>query len=605
MSIFTLLDNRVNALSDSYRDFTDGLDNDVKRGSEFMLYSLEQVFKELQLVEIEEGITDSSYRKVGHDYGVDALYLTANRRILNSIEDLSECNEDSKFIFHLFQFKRSGLDLDSILKMKDGIQKSFIRNEIQDNLNSYLYQRTIDIASVREEIYTRYSPDQVKVIVYFIFSGVKDTVLDDPVLSPHIQEIEQILKTAGYANVDIKLIGAQELVDLQDKGDEIIESVEYVANLKYITPIEANRSLTGYICIIKSSQIANLVKVWQGALFEANIRDYYQRNELNTKIIDTCSSEDDSKYFWGLNNGMTIICRHVDEMPNNRLKLYGCQVVNGCQTANALYIALNNRERTERGENLDESKQLRLLKDGAHVLVKIIATKDRDLIFKITEATNSQTPIKTFSLRAGEDIQKNIERYLLDFGIYYERRTNFYRNQGKRNVVSIQKLFQLYLSYILDMPSQAKSHPKRLFKVKYDEVFPSEKERVVDYRLYRIPVEIDVRLNKNIRYLQRNKSIVDPYKNMLLSYGKFHIGCFYLHCIIGGNYDRALLISASERILKTLKEDKEFYSIFDKSFDDFVKFCRKNIGTNKADIPMGVRTAELDGKIKRHFAKKK
>jgi hypothetical protein len=356
---------------------------------------------------------------------------------------------------------------------------------------------------------------------------------------------------------------------------------------------------------MKGNQIANLVKSWQGALFEANIRDYYQRNELNTKIIDTCSSDNDSKYFWGLNNGMTIICRQVDEMPNNRLKLYGCQVVNGCQTANALYIALSNGEKSKRGEILDEADRFRLLKDEAHVLVKIIATKDRDLIFKITEATNSQTPIKTFSLRANEDIQKNIERYLFDLGIYYERRTNFYRNQGKRNVVSIQKLFQLYLSYILNMPSQAKSHPKRLFRVKYDDVFPSEKECVVDYKLYRIPVEVDARLNKHIRYLQRNKSISGSYKNMLLSYGKFHIGCFYLHWMIGGDYDRASLISATGRIIKNLSEDKNFVLIFDKAFNDFEKFCRKNIGSNEAAIPMGVRTAELDGKIRRHFAKKK
>lgn len=603
MSIFTLLDNRITALADSYHDFLDGLvSKDVKRGAEFMLYSLEQIFKEIQLDEIEEGITDSSYRKEKHDYGIDAFYLTANRMLVNSLEDLSECNEDSKFIFHLFQFKRNSLDLDSVLKMKDGIQKSFIRKEIQEKLNSYFYQRVEDISSIRDEIYNRYSSAQVKVLVYFIFSGVKGAVLNDQVLLPHLQEIEQILKTAGYANVELRLIGAQELVDLQDKGDEIVESIEYVANLKYITPIKDDKSLTGYICIMKGSQIASLVKTWQGALFEANIRDYYQRNELNTKIIDTCSSEEDSKYFWGLNNGMTFICRQVDEMPNNRLKLYGCQIVNGCQTANALYIALSNKDMDKRSEIATGVDKLKILKDDTHVLVKIISTKDRDLIFKITEATNSQTPIKTFSLKANEDIQKNIERYLLDFNIYYERRTNYYRNQGKRNVVSIQKLFQLYLSYVLNMPSQAKSHPKRLFKVKYDEVFPSEVNHAVDYKLYRIPLEVDMRLTKHVRFLQRNKTIKDPYQNMLLSYGKFHIGCFCLHWMLGGSYDKALLISSSEKILK---DEKEFCAYFDKSFDDFEKFCRKNVGANKAAIPMGVRTAELDTKIKRHFAKKK
>ena len=41
------------------------------------------------------------------------------------------------------------------------------------------------------------------------------------------------------------MIGAQELVDLQDKGDEIVESIEYVANLKYITPIKDDKKSNG------------------------------------------------------------------------------------------------------------------------------------------------------------------------------------------------------------------------------------------------------------------------------------------------------------------------------------------------------------------------
>ncbi len=181
---------------------------------------------------------------------------------------------------------------------------------------------------------------------------------------------------------------------------------------------------------MNASEIAKLVKNWQTAIFEANIRDYYRRNDLNKKIIQTSVSEDEAKYFWSFNNGLTITCRKVEELPNDQYRLYGIQIVNGCQTSNALYLAASNSERVEflkekeknSGLNKKEQTELQkienqILNPDTTVLTKIIETNSGELVYRITETTNSQTPIKTFSLKANEDIQQNIEEYFLNHGI--------------------------------------------------------------------------------------------------------------------------------------------------------------------------------------------
>ena len=70
-------------------------------------------------------------------------------------------------------------------------------------------------------------------------------------------------------------------------------------------------------------------------------------------------SESEAKYFWSYNNGLTMTCSKVDEMPNNKYKLHNLQIVNGCQTSNSIYLSVKNRERVEELQNkIDLGEQL-------------------------------------------------------------------------------------------------------------------------------------------------------------------------------------------------------------------------------------------------------
>ena len=138
--------------------------------------------------------------------------------------------------------------------------------------------------------------------------------------------------------------------------------------------------------------------------------------------------QEESNHFWSYNNGLTITCRKVDELPNEKLKLSGIQIVNGCQTSNTIYEAFKNET----------------LKNDTFLLVKIIETENSDLIYKITEATNSQTAITMYNLKANETVHKNIETYLKEHAIYYERRVNFYKNKKVHPIIDIKKLFRVW-----------------------------------------------------------------------------------------------------------------------------------------------------------------
>ena len=97
-------------------------------------------------------------------------------------------------------------------------------------------------------------------------------------------------------------------------------------------------------------------------------------------------------------------------------------VVNGLQTSYEIFNHFSA------GASRDDKRTL---------LVRVIvidaesATSD-----KIITATNSQTKIEAINLHATEQIQRHIEMALKAHDLYYDRRKNYYRNQG----ISIQKI---------------------------------------------------------------------------------------------------------------------------------------------------------------------
>jgi hypothetical protein len=100
------------------------------------------------------------------------------------------------------------------------------------------------------------------------------------------------------------------------------------------------------------------------------------------------------------------------------------------------------------------------------------ATRDR-----VIRATNRQTSVPAASLRATDDIQRKIEMYMYSHGWFYDRRKNFYRNNGKsaERIVSIPLLAQAVMAMGLSRPDNSRARPSSLLKrdEDYERIFPS------------------------------------------------------------------------------------------------------------------------------------
>jgi hypothetical protein len=617
MSIFKVLEDKIKIESENFSDYLSDKKGDILKGSEFMLYALSQSFQNKTMEEIDVGIVDSSYKGETYDFGIDAIYITGSKDFIENLEQLESYNEDTKFIIHLFQFKKgTGVSQSDLLKFKNGIDKVLINEDIADSDNLYFYNRMLALNEIKSSLYQDFTPDNIKVVCHIAFGGIEKNITSDPLLVEELSNIQILLQNNGFINNEINILDCQKLIK-SSSDEQIIDIIEYEKTFKYITGSSKSDKLNGYISILKGKEIAELVRKHQSSIFEANIRDYYKRSGLNSKITETSSSDEEAKFFWSFNNGLTMTCNKVDELPNDKYKLYNLQIVNGCQTSNAIYQAVKNKERVDelnlkkaKGEELTKketeeltSKENLQFNDQTTILVKIIETKSDDLVYKITETTNSQTPIKAFSLKANDDIQMLIEEYLVNNNIWYERRINFYKNKGKKNIVNIQKLFQLFTSQILLKPSQVKTRPKSMFIATYDSVFPSPEVENMNFLFYLIPIKVDLALTQKIRQVRRDEEITDKYQLTMLSYGKLHFGCFILSSILKKEYGKKGIVKNSDRLLDELENNFDIH--FNYALLNFEKILKALAGNRKESIVTGVRKIELDNRIAKFVMNRK
>jgi hypothetical protein len=221
----------------------------------------------------------------------------------------------------------------------------------------------------------------------------------------------------------------------------------------------------GYIAVVRLEDYEDFITTEDGeldtALFEANVRNYEGQTDVNQSIEETLNRSDAAVDFWWLNNGVTIVASRI-QPANKILELEAPQIVNGLQTSTEIY------KRSRRDVSA---------KDGRSVLVKVIEAKDSGVRERIIRATNSQTAFGPSTLRATDQVQRQIEDYLFKHGVYYERRRRLYLNQGipLDKIVSIDLMGQALVSVVVRLPHLARSTPSKVFNREiYDLAFKLE-----------------------------------------------------------------------------------------------------------------------------------
>ncbi|MFE7780066.1 AIPR family protein [Streptomyces nigrescens] len=138
-----------------------------------------------------------------------------------------------------------------------------------------------------------------------------------------------------------------------------------------------------YIGTVTADEVAQWYERHGGELFNTNVRRSLGHTSVNAALDDSLAKNPEN--FWYFNNGITVLCESVSaeyfgrraQSAPVRLTLTDAQIVNGAQTAAALYRAL-----ADDPQALAEAK----------VMVRVIAVGQSPPGFarSVTEATNTQ-----------------------------------------------------------------------------------------------------------------------------------------------------------------------------------------------------------------------
>lgn len=244
-------------------------------------------------------------------------------------------------------------------------------------------------------------------------------------------------------------------------------------------------------------------------IFEENVRSFQgEKNEVNSKILDTLKSGDAEKFFI-LNNGITMIAEKViSDNIYRDFTVHDPQIINGCQTSNMLYrYYLDLRKECETKEELlDKLRKV-------SVPLKIIEVRNSELTSRIVETTNNQTSINSDQLYALTSIAREVQEFFNEIqdddgkqDIYYERRSNEYaykQNVIKAHTVKHDRMLSIYSATYLGLPHKSSRYVKKLKNMDTLKLVFNDENHPINffsaayaYRQY----ESEKKFNKNLRW---------------------------------------------------------------------------------------------------------
>ncbi len=209
-------------------------------------------------------------------------------------------------------------------------------------------------------------------------------------------------------------------------------------------------------------QIQALVARHGDSLFDQNIRRYLGwSNRVNLGMIQTLGASDDRPNFYFYNNGITAICHKFSynalQMKDWSVKVRDMQIINGGQTCQSIAHALAENPAADFSQSF--------------VLVRLyeLEQDDTSLVYRITSATNSQSPIELRDLRSNDNEQKRLKTDLELLGYDYKlKRDN--ASATPRTIPSTVAAESI-LAIWRRKPHLAKFATTKLFDQFYKEIF--------------------------------------------------------------------------------------------------------------------------------------
>lgn len=447
----------------------------------FEFFASSMVLKNYDLSddEIINGLTGK-----GNDGGIDGFYLFINDELLTEdLVDTCSITRGSNIELILIQSKYvSSFGEDALMKWKT-VSSNLLSLEPLERYKGRYDEKILDNFSLFGNIIRKSIRLQCKLHInyYYVTLGLTNDI--HPNVIAQKAELEQMTHSIyPSANINVNFIGADELMSIFNDPSDICVNLAFADH-------SISLGTSDLVALVNIGTYFKFITDETGKIrkryFESNVRDYQGHNAVNKSIAETLASSNNEDFWW-LNNGVTILVSKLDLVTTKEVAIINPEIVNGLQTSREIYNYFQGKP-----DSINEEKR--------NILVRIIKPIDEDSRDRIIFATNNQTNIPKYSLRVTDNIHLQIELYFKNRGLYYDRRKNYYRNQGQKqsDIIGVAFLAQCLISLILKKPDFARARPSTLLDDEeiYNQLYNKTINLEAYYKTAMIGRKIKTRIN--------------------------------------------------------------------------------------------------------------
>ncbi|MCL1463584.1 AIPR family protein [Argonema galeatum] len=521
----------------------------------------------------------------GDDGGIDGFFTFVNDELIEEEPDKDVFKKNSKIELFVIQSKRSSsFEEKAVDKFIATSQDIFDLQKDISEINKFYNAGLIEKISIFRKIYLKMSLHHPTLKITYVYATKGDKANINPKIHNKAKTLEKtICECFTGATTCVEFMGVRELLEASRQEKSYTLQLKFLEN--YIS-----RDAYSYVVLSSITDYYDFVtdesRKLRKHIFEANVRDYQGNNvEVNKDIQKTLESDNKLDLdFWWLNNGVTILASKAS-IVGKTITLDDVEIVNGLQTTHTIfnYLKAKNVEKDERRS----------------ILIKIVVTTEPETRDSVIKATNFQTPIPVASLKATEDIQRDIESYFYNKDWFYDRRKNYYKNNGKPmdRIISIPYLAQAVMAIVLGKPDISRAQPSSIIKTEqnYKSIFKSSFKMDTYLFSAKTMKQVESFIRTTVSNQSKQKNGNQWFQTSSLRILSFHLAMLVIVKMLGKTDYKAidveslLQVDIKEEILnQTLSEIIELTNEYLKSKPslsintiakqkDFVTYLRKNV----------------------------
>lgn len=457
----------------------------------FEFFSASQILKNQGLSddEVDNGIVGK-----GLDGGCDSIYLFLNNLLITPdvVEHISAPKDSILEMIIIQSKKTTSFGEDAVMKWKTISGNLLDLSKTTTDFTARYNADILEAFTTFRDTYTRLITSRVKLKFRFYYATLASEL--DPNVIQQAEELKDTIKGLfPNAVVEVTFVDSDTLFEMYNAV------IENRVNLKFADiPISPNQK--NYVALVDLKSYFNFIVNDEGdvrkSFFDSNVRDYQGKNNVNSSISETLHRADDNDFWW-LNNGVTVLASEATLVNNRELQIVNPEIVNGLQTSMEIYNYFS-----ENREALESEKR--------SILLRIIVPDNEESRDQIIFATNNQTNIPKATLRVTDPIHLQIEMYFKSRGLFYDRRKNYYKNQGHKpaEIVGVSFLAQCLITIFLKKPDYARARPSTLLNDEktYNELYEKNNNLEVFYRVALLGKKIQKNVRSGSDYSSAEKS---------------------------------------------------------------------------------------------------